>query len=330
MPAKKKRPATARTTKKKAAKSKAARKTTKKKAAARKTTKKKAAKKTAAKATKKSSARKTTKKKAGGAKKTAAKKTVKKKSARSGAGTGSVSRPPSPPRTFSGAVPEYVGPPNLSKAERAERRKEMEPFRALLLERRETLLRAYQSTRGDSRETGSDGTEDYIDYAVSSYNREFMLSLTEMERKQLQLVEEALHRLDLGIYGYCLYSGDEIPRRRLEVEPWARYTIQIQELEDQGLLDEPDVEIDEEYFDDEDDDDDGDEDEDDEDLDEDDDDDEDGDDEESGSDEGDESASSDDEDDRRIAGDDEVSVELGDDAEDDDDEEDEEDEEDDD
>jgi hypothetical protein len=57
-----------------------------------------------------------------------------------------------------------------------------------------------------------------------------------MERQQLQLVREALKRLDRDEYGECLQCGVEIPMKRLEVAPWVRYCIQCQELEDQGLL----------------------------------------------------------------------------------------------
>ena len=103
---------------------------------------------------------------------------------------------------------------------------------------RQSLIQAYNNTKGSTRNSSADGTEDYIDYAVSSYDRDFMLSLTEMERKQLMLVEEALQRIRRKAYGRCLQCGQEIPAPRLEVEPWARHCIRCQELEEQGLLDE--------------------------------------------------------------------------------------------
>jgi RNA polymerase-binding transcription factor DksA len=81
-----------------------------------------------------------------------------------------------------------------------------------------------------------DGTEDYIDYAVSSYDRDFLLSLTEMDRQRLRMVEDALKRLEGDEFGRCQQCSVEIPERRLEVEPWARYCVRCQELDDQGLL----------------------------------------------------------------------------------------------
>ena len=114
--------------------------------------------------------------------------------------------------------------------------KDLRPFRRALLRRQGSLLAAYNSTKGEHRTDSADGTEDYIDYAVSSYAREFSLSLTELERRQLKLVEEALHRIANREYGRCLNCRQAIPPKRLEVEPWARHCIRCQELEDQGLL----------------------------------------------------------------------------------------------
>lgn len=115
-------------------------------------------------------------------------------------------------------------------------KKELEQFRRLLQNKHGEFTVAYRTSKGDSRTDLSNGTEDYIDYAVSSYSKEFLLSLTEMDRRQLQLVQDALRRIDRGEYGLCLQCGQEIPRKRLEVQPWARHCVRCQELEEQGLL----------------------------------------------------------------------------------------------
>ena len=115
-------------------------------------------------------------------------------------------------------------------------RKRMARFRELLVGRHRALLAAYRSGKGSTRETKSDGTEDYIDYAVNSYDRDFLLSLTEMEQRHMLLIEEALKRIDRGEFGRCLQCSQEIPENRIEVEPWARHCVRCQELEEQGLL----------------------------------------------------------------------------------------------
>jgi len=136
--------------------------------------------------------------------------------------------PPPPPRPAPRA-PE-------SRAVRAARRKEMERFRTVLLARQRELTHAYAASKGDTRGHLDDGTEDYIDYAVNSYAKEFLLSLSEMDRRQLLQVEEALRRIDRGDFGRCLQCGEEINPKRLEVAPWARHCVRCQELEEQGLL----------------------------------------------------------------------------------------------
>lgn len=105
-----------------------------------------------------------------------------------------------------------------------------------LVAKQAELLQAYAVSKGDSRDRFDDGTEDYIDYAVNSYAKDFVLSLNEIERKQLLLVQDALRRIKRGEYGRCLQCEEEIPIRRLEVVPWVRYCVRCQELEDRGEL----------------------------------------------------------------------------------------------
>ena len=148
-------------------------------------------------------------------------------------------------REARGKLPSRVAPKPVAKtplrrvpkpASVAARRRERAHFRDLLLRKRQDLMRAYSISKGDSQSDLDNGTEDYVDYAVNSYAREFLLSLTEMERKQLLLVEDALNRIDRGEYGYCQQCGEEIAVKRLEVQPWARHCVRCQELEEQGLL----------------------------------------------------------------------------------------------
>jgi DnaK suppressor protein len=116
------------------------------------------------------------------------------------------------------------------------RRKEFSHFRDILLRKRQQLMHAYSISKGDSQSDLDNGTEDYVDYAVNSYAREFLLSLTELDRKQLLMVEDALNRIDRGEFGYCQQCGEEINRKRLEVQPWARHCVRCQELEEKGIL----------------------------------------------------------------------------------------------
>jgi RNA polymerase-binding transcription factor DksA len=135
------------------------------------------------------------------------------------------------------AKPKPKKKPSMTPAARkAAYRKQFGPFRVLLIEKHQSLVQSYAKAQGGSRGRSDDGTEDYIDYAVSSYARDFSLSLNEMDHDRIRLVEEALKRYDNWHFGSCLACNKAIPLKRLEVESWARYCIPCQELDDRGLL----------------------------------------------------------------------------------------------
>jgi len=112
----------------------------------------------------------------------------------------------------------------------------LEKYRKLLSVKQTEMTRNFTKNQGDSRAASDDGTEDYIDYAVNSYAKEFLLSLTDLERRELVLIDEALGRIRSGDYGHCQQCGQEIAVKRLEAAPWARHCVRCQELEEQGLL----------------------------------------------------------------------------------------------
>ncbi len=199
---------------------------------------------------KKTGTRATTAKKRGAKKKVAEKKIVKKKVAKKKAVKKKVAKPA--PKETVKKRPLTADEKRARARQRSAERRFLQESKAHLLSRRAALIAAYYSAKGNTKTSTAGGTEDYIDYAVSSYERDFSLSMTELERKQLLLVEEALSRIRRREYGRCLNCGAEIPQRRLEVEAWARYCILCQELEEKGLLGEPAFDTDSDDEDDED------------------------------------------------------------------------------
>lgn len=81
-------------------------------------------------------------------------------------------------------------------------------------------------------------TPDPVDLAVSNYSKNVLLALSENETRQLDLIEEALERIDDDEYGVCQNCEQEINAKRLAAIPWARYCLNCQELKEQGLLEE--------------------------------------------------------------------------------------------
>jgi DnaK suppressor protein len=111
-------------------------------------------------------------------------------------------------------------------------------FRERLLEHRQEILNLDQRDLKAGQASTDEGTEDIVDRANNSYNRELMFSLSDTERNQLLAVDAALERIEAGSYGKCANCGHDIGEKRLEAVPWARFCIDCQELSEQGMLDE--------------------------------------------------------------------------------------------
>ncbi len=116
------------------------------------------------------------------------------------------------------------------------RKRELAKFRRLLEEKRRSLLQKTTRTAEEGRDAVIEGGEDYVDDAVTHYTREFLLSLSDLDRRQLMLVEEALVRIGEGTYGECQMCGEDIGMKRLQAVPWARYCVRCQELAEREEL----------------------------------------------------------------------------------------------
>lgn len=80
-------------------------------------------------------------------------------------------------------------------------------------------------------------TPDPVDLAVQNYSKNVMLSVSENESRQLQMVDEALQRIEDDEYGVCQNCSTAIHSKRLAALPWARYCLNCQELLEKGLID---------------------------------------------------------------------------------------------
>lgn len=109
-------------------------------------------------------------------------------------------------------------------------------LRERLQNQRDEILNMYKQDLRAGQESADDGTEDIVDRANNAYNRELMFSLSDNERATLLQIENALRRMDDGVYGKCSNCGQTINILRLEAVPWARFCIDCQELAEKGLL----------------------------------------------------------------------------------------------
>jgi DnaK suppressor protein len=72
------------------------------------------------------------------------------------------------------------------------------------------------SERVDDLQVGNDG---FADAAQATEERSELLGQIEAARDRLQLIDDALAKMDEGTYGVCASCGSAIPPARLEVRP---------------------------------------------------------------------------------------------------------------
>ncbi|RMF86040.1 MAG: TraR/DksA family transcriptional regulator [Nitrospinota bacterium] len=100
---------------------------------------------------------------------------------------------------------------------------------------RQALVGQMEKLKTYSQDMREDDIRDSGDVASHSYSKEVTLGLGENERNKLRLIEEALRKIEEGSYGKCEECEEEIPFKRLELLPFARYCVSCQsEFEKQG------------------------------------------------------------------------------------------------
>lgn len=114
------------------------------------------------------------------------------------------------------------------------RKAQRKKFEERLRQLRKAFLRNYEETTRDSHSDLDDGIQDTIDFATRSYTKEFLLSLSNLERNQLQQVEAALKRVKTTDYGMCSSCDEEIGLKRVNAAPWVDTCITCQEEQERG------------------------------------------------------------------------------------------------
>jgi len=113
-------------------------------------------------------------------------------------------------------------------------KKTLEKYRKKLLKAREELIKKIIADYNSSKSSEREIAQDIGDQALDTYSKEFLYSLSDADRKQLLMINEALNRIEEGSYGFCLRCGKKIAAKRLDVIPWAKYCIECQEKLEEG------------------------------------------------------------------------------------------------
>ncbi len=102
-----------------------------------------------------------------------------------------------------------------------------------LLEQRRTLLQSLSEQSEDMRnlvKTVDSGDE--ADVAADVIDRQLLTSLGTQDANRLKQIDNAIDRINQNKYGRCVLCGQEIPKERLEVLPYALMCISCASAEE--------------------------------------------------------------------------------------------------
>jgi DnaK suppressor protein len=114
-----------------------------------------------------------------------------------------------------------------AKKKQPEERGEM--LRNMLVRLRDEIYGRVKELRGDQEQESEPPPADEIDVARVTSDVGMHAGLIAREEEKLRFVDEALARLETGIYGICLECHAAIPIERLHVLPFAAYCVECQE-----------------------------------------------------------------------------------------------------
>ena len=117
-------------------------------------------------------------------------------------------------------------PPKQSLRER----KIQEIRKNLIAQKKELLVGALEAL---NELPGQTVFPDLGDQATAEIDRNFMLRLKGRERKLLKKIEEAIERIDQGLFGICDKCGLEINLKRLEARPVTTMCIECKTLQEE-------------------------------------------------------------------------------------------------
>lgn len=104
----------------------------------------------------------------------------------------------------------------------------LEYFRQKLLSWKKSLINQSKDTLDDLKQGGLN-QPDQIDRASLEADKALELRTRDRARKLISKIDEALKRIEDGVYGYCEETGEPIGVERLEVRPVATLSIEAQE-----------------------------------------------------------------------------------------------------
>ena len=109
---------------------------------------------------------------------------------------------------------------------------QLKKFRAILEERRKTLIHQAKKTLESDMVLSPDDRFDEVDQASSEYMQAFSFRLRGREKFLMDKIQLALRKIDEGTYGTCEECEETIALKRLQARPEAPLCIQCKEAQE--------------------------------------------------------------------------------------------------
>jgi DnaK suppressor protein len=106
--------------------------------------------------------------------------------------------------------------------------RQLEFFKQKLLDWKDEILRESRETLSHLQ-TDTENHPDLADRASSETDKALELRTRDRQRKLISKIDEALRRIEDGVYGYCEETGEPIGLQRLAARPIATLSLEAQE-----------------------------------------------------------------------------------------------------
>ena len=136
----------------------------------------------------------------------------------------------------------------MGKDTEALTQQELDEFKQKLLEARQDIIaKAKQAVVSGNIHLDKNEMMDEVDLASATVEQNLTFRLLDRDRKLLTEIDHALKKIESGTYGICEGTGEQIPKRRLELRPWCRHGVRYKEsvekmrISGRGVSDEEEV-----------------------------------------------------------------------------------------
>ncbi len=103
-------------------------------------------------------------------------------------------------------------------------------YKRLLEEKRQEILNGRKADNAPAPESGH-VTGDLVDQAAVETEAKLRIRLRQTESHLMRAIEEAMGRMDQGVFGVCQVCKKPISEARLNAVPWTRLCLTCKEQE---------------------------------------------------------------------------------------------------